>query len=468
MHTDTKNRILISLLILGICSIPIQTVSITTEENPDDTAAMQLSQTSPVVLTIPNVPSNTTVIALWTGDTVRAADTTPLEIQTGNSPSIQTTLGKILQNNREIVLPINSTFSGPLQIKISAPTLDAKKSIMLRTQQKDPTALAYTLFARKPLLWALIHNLYEQKAIANDIEYVWNEGSEIIHGNNPYARAATDTKHGGKYATYFPLSYIASAAIQKMGFTSFDSWMNVVRPIVLFSQLFSAGLVLYYLANKRLLALGLFAFFSILFHRFVLYPARVTHIDFPAIAFLLLGLILLSKKPKTAYVLLGISLAIKQMAIFLLPAILIYTWHTHKSKKQLMLACIYICIVPIATLVPFIINSPSGVMNSIVFSANRSATGDFASPDIATTLSLTGIAARIPMLFMIALIYIAVWRKEIQIYGATLAIFIIFIGFNPVLFFQYLAWIIPFIPLAISEATLSGSPLQSSRQSHDT
>lgn len=467
MHTDTKNRLLISLLILGICSIPIQTVTVATEENPDDTAAMQLSQTSPILLTIANIPSNTTAVALWTGDTVRAPDTTPLEIQINNSPNIQTNLGKVLQNNREIILPIKGTLQ-PLQVKISAPTLDAKKSITLRTQRKNPTALAYTLFVRKPLILALIHNLYEQKAIANDIEYVWNEGSEIVHGNNPYARAATDTKHGGKYATYFPLSYIASAAIQKMGFATFSSYLTVVRPIVWGFQFCSAALVCIYLMRRGQLFLGVFAFFVILFHRFTLYPARVVHIDFPAIAFLLLGLMLLSKKPKTAYVLLGISLAIKQMAIFLLPATLIYVWHTHTSKKQLLIACIYISILPIATLLPFIINSPSGVINSIVFSANRSATGDFASPDIATTLSLTGLTARLPMIAMLVFIYIAVWRKEIQIYGATLAIFIIFIGFNPVLFFQYLAWIIPFIPLAISEAVLSGSRSQSSRQLHDT
>ncbi len=453
---------------VGMCSIPIQTPDVTTEENPDDTAAMQLSKTAPILFTITNVPSNTIAIALWTGDTVRAPDTTPIEIQIENSPSIHTTLGKILQNNRAIILPIKDILHGSVQIKISAPTLDAKKSITLRTQQKNPTSLAYTTLNRKPMIVALVKKMYEQKAIANDIEYVWNEGSEILHGNNPYARAAIDTKHGSKYATYFPLSYIGSAAIQKVGFATFESYLTIVRPTVWGSQLISAVLVCVYLARRGQLLLGVLSFFVILFHRFTLYPARVVHIDFPAIAFLLLGLMLLSKKSKTAYLLIGVSLAIKQMAIFLVPAILIYVWHKNHSKKHTGIALVLMLIVPIVSLLPFLIDNPTGTMQSILFSANRTATGDFASPDLATTLSLTGLVARLPMLILLALVYAAVWRKEIRIYGAALAIFIIFIGFNPVLFFQYLAWIIPFVPLAISEAVLSGSRSQSSHQLHGT
>ena len=103
----------------------------------------------------------------------------------------------------------------------------------------------------------------------------------------------------------------------------------------------------------------------------------------------------------------------------------------------------------------------------MVFSVSRQATGDIATPDIATMLSTEGPFARISMLGMMLLIYLAVWKKQIGIFAAALATFTVFAGFNPVLFYQYLAWIIPFIPLALNEAALPGALSQSSRRLHD-
>lgn len=462
-----KSSILLSVAIIGIFSIPVPFAEVTIEENPDDGANLLLSQDSPLTLEISSAPPHATSISLFMGDTVHTPSDTPIKIKIETEREIHTTLKDILRNERELRIPIRAA-SNIVRIQLQTPTLEAKKALSIRTEQNSKNTPAYTITVRKPLMVALIKKLTAQTSIANDIEYVWKEGGTILSGKNPYARAANDAKNGSKYATYFPLSYIASAGIQKMGYTSFSAWMSIVRPIILISQLLSAGLVLYHLANKRLVTLGLLAFFLILVHRFALYPARVTHIDFPAIAFLLAGMILLPKKPRIAYILIGISLAIKQMAIFILPVLLIYAWHQHKSKKRLAVDFLYITLVPVITLAPFILDNPAGTLQSILFSVERAATGDFASPDIATTLALDSLWARLPMLTMFALVYIAVWRKEMRLFGATLAIFTIFIGFNPVLFFQYLTWVIPFIPLAISEGALPESPSQSSRQLRDT
>ena len=455
------------MLIFGICIIPIKTADIAQEENPDDATAQQLSSASSITFNLEHISPNTVGIALWTNDSVRAPDTTQVHITIEPSTTIDTTLGEILKNEREITISLQA-ISEPLRVRIDTPTLETTKAILLRTQQENHSALAYTTFVEKPLIVALIHKLYQQQAIASDIQYVWNEGSEILHGKNPYARAAIDTKHGSKYATYFPLSYIASAAIQKIGFAEFADWLKVVRPIVLGSQLASAVLVMVYLWRKNLFFLGIASFFMILFHRFVLYPARVTHIDFPAIMFLLAGMMVLTKKPRSGYFLIGVSLAIKQMAIFLVPIFIVYAWHQNRSKKVTILHSLFLLAVSALSLAPFIVNNPIGTMQSIFFSVERAATGDFASPSLSTIVGLTGTHARIPMLGILILVYIAVWRKELRLFGATLAVFVVFAGFNPVLFFQYLAWIIPFIPLAISEVTLSESPLQSSHRLRDT
>lgn len=453
--------------ILIVFLLPLPVAVIIQEENPDDSAAKALFQSSPLEFDIEGLPPKTTAVSLWTGDTIRASNDTPLTIQMGADKEISTTLKHILRNGRELMLPID-TGTTSLHIKISAPTLPMKEAIVIRTQQTNIDILAYTVFVRKPFIHAVVKKMYAEKTIANDIEYVWKEGSAILRFENPYRQAEKQIRNGDKYPPYFPLSYIVSAGIQKVGFVSFEAWMTVVRPIILLSQFFCASLILYYLAKKDMLTLGLFAFFLILFHRFALYPARVTHIDFPAIAFLLLGLILITKKPKTAYMLIGVSLAIKQMAIFIIPALLIYEWHQSKSVKKVLISFVYIAFIPIVTLTPFVIDSAIGTMRSIIFAAERAATGDFASPDMATLLAFEAAWSRLPMLAMFMLIYSTALRKEVRIFGATLAIFTIFIGFNPVLFFQYLAWIIPFIPLAISEATSSESPSQSSHRLRDT
>lgn len=464
---DIKNNL--SAILAGIILIfafPIPFAEVIQEENPEDSTAKQLSKASSIEFTVEQIPRNAISIILWTSDTLRAPLDTVIVLRTGNTTT-HTTLKKIRGNERKLVTPIYDNASS-LSMNIQTPALDNKKAILLRTQQKNRAALAYSIMVRKPFIQAILEKLYAQQAIAGDIEYVWKEGGEILKGKNPYTRATGNIKNGSKYATYFPLSYIISAGIQKMGFASFDSWMKIVRPIILISQLISATLVLYYLARKGKLAMGLFAFFIILFHRFTLYPARVTHIDFPAIALLLAGMMLLRKKPGMAYTLIGISLAIKQMAMFMIPALLIYAWHQKKSAKKVTMSFLLMALVPIVTLTPFIIDNPKGTAQSILFSVERAATGDFASPDLATTLALDGIWGRIPMLGMFLLVYLACWRREMHLFGATLAIFTIFAGFNPVLFFQYLAWVIPFVPLAISEATLSGSPSQSFRQLRDT
>jgi hypothetical protein len=436
--------------IILVFLLPIPVAEVTHEENPQDGAAKMVYADHGLIFAIPDAPPHMSGIALWMGDTLRAPKDTPLTISIGHT-ELATSLHAVFSGNRKITIPISPSLpQEPITIQISANSLNEKNSIRIRTQQSNAEVPAYTLYVRKPVWKALLGKLYSQQAVANDIEYVWREGTAILNNRNPYATAAT-VRDGDKYPSYLPLSYIVSATIQKMGFSSFESWLVIARPIILVSQVLSACFVLFYLYKKGKLLLGILGFFLIIFHRFTLYPARVTHIDFPAISLLLLGMMLLSKRPKLGYLAISASLAIKHIAVFLIPLLLIYEWHRTRSMKSILLACMFILIVPVITLSSFIIDSPIGTTRSILFSLSRTATGDFASPDITGMLSLEGFSARIPLFGMMLLVYITALRKEIAIYGASLAVFAIFIGFNPVLFFQYLAWIIPFIPLALAE-----------------
>jgi hypothetical protein len=64
-----------------------------------------------------------------------------------------------------------------------------------------------------------------------------------------------------------------------------------------------------------------------------------------------------------------------------------------------------------------------------------------------------GIPAKLPMLFLMALVYIVVMRYRLNRYVAVLLILSIFVNFNSVLFRQYMTWVVPFIPLAVYSLT---------------
>lgn len=450
-----KQLLLGFAIIVCILCMPIVVPSFSTEENPDDSTALLLSNDSPIEIDILEISKQGTAIAFWTNTSIKTPLSTILEIQVQNSNTQYVPLKDILTDKRKITIPLQRNISSPLHITLSAPTLENKKALIFRTTQHDPRQASYTVYERRLFITTLLQKIYSHNSVGDDIEYVWREGAGILEGGNPYEKAAKIAHGSDKYATYFSLSYIVSAIIQQAGFDSFESWLTVVRPIILLSQLATACLVFVYLYKKEYLVLGLVGFFIILFHRFTLYPGRIFQVDFPSIMFLVLGMMLLPQKWKTGYLLIGISIAIKQMSIIAIPIFLIWEFKKQKSIRASVIALLLILAIPCITLLPFVLDSPIGVRNSLAFSANRVAGGDFTSPDITTMLSLTGSLSRIGMYGLIALIFAAFWKKEVGMYGAILAIFTIFIGFNPVLFFHYLAWIVPFIPLALSEATSS-------------
>lgn len=445
-----KHKTLLGALLVIICIllIPVSVPITSIEENPDDAASYILSKDHPISFHLDFIPPGTSAIAFWTGNSEIHL---PAQIEVTFPGEEQKTISleRSLVEERKIIIPLPRTSS--LDLELTAPPIPDTKPLMLRTAQGAKDTLAYTLYEHKPLLFALVERLYDHDATADDIEYVWKEGAAIAEGNNPYERAVKSQYRDGKYATYFPLSYLTSALIQKAGFASFESWLTVVRPLVLFFQIGTALLVLFYSYKKNALLLGIVGFFLILFHRFTLYPARVHQIDFPALFFLILGIMLLIRKPKTGYLVIGISLAIKHISIILLPVFLIWEYTQHKSKKGVAVSLILLLAVPTLTILPFFIQSPLGVFYSLSFSSSRSSGGDFSSPDLAALLSVNGNFPKFFMYGLILFVILAFRKKEIELFGACLIILTIFIGFNQVLFFQYLAWIIPFIPLALLE-----------------
>ncbi|MEK7499194.1 MAG: hypothetical protein AAB649_01150, partial [Patescibacteria group bacterium] len=185
-----------------------------------------------------------------------------------------------------------------------------------------------------------------------------------------------------------------------------------------------------------------------------LYVIRVGHVDFLAIFFLTASVVLFEKKRFWSLLLFGLSIATKQVAIFLAPLYLILIWvYTEKEKrlKTGALSILTMMILPILTVFPFLLDNPQSVAKGLLFSASRTSEANMGATPLVSLLKIQGSFGVLPMAFLMLLIYIAAYRKKLSLASSGLAIMLIFLAFNTVTFNQYFLWFVPFLPLALAD-----------------
>ncbi|OUL23322.1 hypothetical protein BV378_21855 [Nostoc sp. RF31YmG] len=302
--------------------------------------------------------------------------------------------------------------------------------------------------------------LWDNNTKTQDIYYSWLEGKRILVGENPYARIlAGNMRDNNKYATYFPLFYWLSALTQLLGFKEYSVWISIWQPIFLMFDIGIAGLIFYQFSQQKLLIFGFFTASFWLFNRWTLYVNSVAHLDFIPIFFLILSLMMFQKNKYTSFILFGLSLSFKQIAIFILPIYLIWAWQSSESNKlkNTLIAILLILSIPAITSLPFILWNAEGFFRSILFSATRKPDlGHISAASLDALIGLKipyfiGIIAKLPMFFLMILVYLSAIKRQIDIYTSVLLAMSVFVDFNSVLFLQYFCWIVPFIPLAILE-----------------
>ncbi|HZG39932.1 MAG TPA: hypothetical protein VEZ50_14745 [Nodosilinea sp.] len=297
--------------------------------------------------------------------------------------------------------------------------------------------------------------------MGQDIYYIWLEGKRIIVGENPYARVvASDMRDNDKYATYFPLAYLFSALVQKLGFPEFLDWLYLWRPLSFSFHLGIVALALRYFYARGFWLLGLAAAAVLLLGRWSVYITRVHHLEFAAIFFLLLSLVLLKEKPRLSWLAFSISLGIKQIAIFLLPLYLIHLWVNGTKDRRLQevgLGFLIILSVPVLTSLPFLLWNVEGFLKSILFSATRAGSSHVeAAPSLDVVFSqnlfwLVGLKAKLLMLLLMGLVYLSAWKERISVLTASAVVMMVFLYFNSVLFLQYFLWPLTLTLLALVE-----------------
>jgi hypothetical protein len=338
---------------------------------------------------------------------------------------------------------------------------------------RHPTVLASVDGKRKAILLCLplllvacvLVNipLWKSDAKGTDIYYDWIDGQRILSGENPYARVlAGNMRDNNKYTTYFPVFILLSWLTQLVGLREFSQWIAFWRAIFLFCNLGIAGAIFYLLYRRQHYGTALFGALFWIFNRWVLYIVTIAHLDFIAILLLIASLGLFEKRRWSALLLLSLSLGVKQIAIFLVPLYLIWTWRAAERNRprEVLLAALVIASVPVVTALPFVAWHAEGFAKSIIFSLTRVFDASYAEPSVDVLLGWTGIPARLPMLGLMVLVYWIAWRRKIGMYTSVLFVMATFIAFSTVLFRQYLSWVIPFIPLVVCDfATAEIEPI---------
>jgi hypothetical protein len=288
--------------------------------------------------------------------------------------------------------------------------------------------------------------------VGSDTYYSWVEGRRIRSGENPYARILSgNMEENRKYSTYFPLFYEASAFVQIAGIRQYEAWIGFWRYFFLAANV-AIGLVLYaVIFSKKTWALALLALPFWYFNRWTLHASATVALDFIPIFLLVLSLAFFERYRRTSLLLFGLSLAVKQIAIFLVPLYLIWEYQQSRSWRKTIVAGLWIISIPLISSLPFILWNAEGFIRSIAFSAIRTPLNHFGAESIDVVLNLNGLSARIPFLIMLFGVYFIAWQNVVGRYGAAMLVMGIFLAFNSVLFTHYPVWLMFLIPLAASE-----------------
>jgi len=308
-------------------------------------------------------------------------------------------------------------------------------------------ALAIALIAVRVNLrfWSL-------DTVGSDTYYSWVEGRRINNGRNPYERVLHgDMEENNKYATYFPLFYEASALVRRLGIRQYQAWIDFWRYIFLGCNI-AVGLALcVILFSQRTWALALLAMPFWYFNRWTLNASETVALDFIPILLMILSLGLFERYRKIALLLFSFSLAVKQIAIFLVPLYLVWEYQQTRSYKKTIIAGLWIASIPLLSSIPFLFWNAEGFFKSIAFSATRTALNHFGAESIDSILNLNGLVARIPFLVMLCGVYFIAWQKAVGRFGSAMLVMAMFIAFNSILFQHYPAWLMPLLPLAVGE-----------------
>ena len=320
--------------------------------------------------------------------------------------------------------------------------------------ENEQLAYAFKLERRATWLSLLLARIYDEDPTRHDIARYHHRGTQIVAGVNPYSCITDDSTSCIGYPSHLPGMYWFSAGLVTLGASELEDWMAMWRPVMLLAWLAVGGIIAALFFKQGRPAVAVAALGLWLFNRWSLYVLRVAHTDFVGVLFLLLTVLTTTRWPLLAAVLLGASLTVKQLAVLVVPLFLLYVWRQHGySPVRLAVVAGLVLLVPLIAAGPFLLDNPGATVQGWLNAATRPAQTQYQSaPSLDLLLDVTDLGKSAVLLALVALVYLAAWRKSLTLAQGCLLLLAIQISFTHVLLHQYLVWLLPFIPLALWDA----------------
>jgi hypothetical protein len=285
-----------------------------------------------------------------------------------------------------------------------------------------------------------------------DIYALWQDGQRLLRHENPYARILSDQSGiNRKYATYLPVFYILSAGSQKI-VTNYPQFITFWRAVsFVFYVAIGVALALPFF-RPGWMVWSVFVLLLWLFNRWTLKSVELVNIDFLAILPLLASLLLIDRHRRVSLLLFGLSLAIKQVGIFLVPLYLVWAWNESDGRarlRQTLIAAMWIAIIPVLVSLPFFIWGPTAFVKSILFSVVRNDDSRIPAESLDDLLDWPRLYGKAIMLGMMALVYATAYQNRLGRWTAALMVLTVFVTFNAIWFTQYEVWPIALLPLVV-------------------
>lgn len=320
-------------------------------------------------------------------------------------------------------------------------------------------ALTIVMFAAIVAAAIAMHiSQWKDEYLGSDIKSIYETSRELSLGANPYDSILPGRRNDEKYATYLPLFYIFGALIHKLGAQDYLAWIGIWRVGNLAANVGIGAVLFAAFYQRRLLLMAIFAVLFWFFNRWTLYITVNGQIDLLPVFCLVASLLLFRTHRRLSFLLLGVSLALKHIGIFVVPLYLIWVWQASEQRRlrQVVRAAIWIAAVPTIISLPFVIWNAESFRASMVYSLTREAENHFKVASLDELLTVmypwfTGIVARVPLIAMMLLIYLGALRRQVPLFFGVLLVMSVFIDFNSVVFRQYFTWLVPMVLLALCD-----------------
>jgi hypothetical protein len=322
----------------------------------------------------------------------------------------------------------------------------------------------FIMFANNTLDFGFYHN--------GDVHRGFHRGLDIWAGVNSYESFNTENMlTQEKVPGFFPLYFYVMSLFVWISDFSFMQFLDNLR---IFTFIFYSiiGLLIYLNLRRFGYFIAIFGMIFFMFNRWTVFNVISLKQESYTLLLLLISTLILEKNKYLAFLLFGIATGIKHLTILIFPLFIFVLYQDYlKNKATLELKKIllkyFICFILFVSpiLIPsisYLQTTPDKFLNAILFNITREPESEAVSNFVVgldKTLTLYNqdnlsnfllILPRLPLLFVLILVNILLFRGYIDKWVYASLSYFTFICFNPVLFSQYMVWFFVFFPFTFN------------------